>query len=247
VNILMRGALVATMLVILTTIACSSGTNNDGASESMGPEVRSVATQVVKMLQESAQSLGNSQLSTPFGKAINPYLASVREAGELFRDHAKAFQNGDYNTFVYVAMNLAGFQAAKALGSDLASSSSVETDGEAIQALLAEADSEKVPDLDNADLGSEAQRLLEFLAEVIFISDKGIADQLVPPDSPLRTNWDGDGDGRIQPPLPPIAVNTEPDPWRQFSRDLTFEADRASPIAIARLEIQSTADKFEVP
>lgn len=77
---------------------------------------------------------------------------------------------------------------------------------------------------------------------ITVVGDKGLADQLVPQDSPLR-KWDVDGDGRIDVPPPPLP-HADADAWDDFTSALEFELRRGSPIGRVALKISDWTETF---
>ena len=78
------------------------------------------------------------------------------------------------------------------------------------------------------------------------MGDKALTDKVVPQDSPLRTNWDKDKDGKFEVPLPPAGLPGVTSAWQGFTKDLTFERDRGSPIGRILLEVSYTAERLQL-
>lgn len=226
----------AVILAVLS--ACSSGDGSgvggiEGAFEAN-------AKFAVNELESRTASLRTRKLDDALEESIDALMNDVSGVILLFEQAAAGEPSDgvevidlDSSTVVYVGLNLAAYEAARRFGGDAEAGSAAGDPKALVTGLLAEAKTLKVKEADNAGFLQSLERAQIWLAQALLLKDKAVTDQLVPADSPLRTGWDADGDGSIDPPVPPLPGVTA-DAWTRFSEALTFERNRVPAAGIGR-------------
>ena len=198
--------------------------------------IEQMADDALSLLQQEAAALGQTKLTSGGGKQIEPYLEKMAAAAKLVAERGEALGGGNFNTFVDAALRMAGLKSSPAAAPAPAS----------VDDLLAEGKARKVEKLDRSEMNDEIRRLVNWVSHIVYFSEKGITDQLVPADSQLRKEWDKDGDGRLDVPLPPFRKNDDPaDAWQAFMSTLS-QLSFAEPIAQAPIEIRNAAGRIEL-
>jgi hypothetical protein len=233
-------------LVILTVliaigVSCSSKDAKGSANREL---IARTARKAVSTLQGSAESLGKSQLSDRIESDMSPYLVAMKDAAQSFPDAAGDDRKAK-SLVTYVGMSLATLNSAQAAGG-AALTGPYTSESAVLDELLKHADKKGVENFDSDELAEEAGRLLERFGEFTMLGDRALTDKVVPQDSPLRTNWDKDKDGRFEIPLPPAGLPGGTSDWQKFTVDMTFERDRGSLIGRMFLEVSYTAERLQL-
>ena len=228
------------VLVTAAGISCSDKGDNGGSDRTL---ISSTAGKALSTLQGSAASLGQTTVSDP-EEQISSYLTALKGVAQSFPD-AGGDDRKSKNTLTYAGLSLTTLNSAQAVGG-VALTGPYTSESAVIEELLKYADQEGIKDFKPDELTEEASRLLELLGEITILGDKALTDQIVPKDSPLRANWDKDGNGKFEVPLPPAGLPGGTSAWQEFTKDLTFEMDRGSPIGRILLEVSLTAQKLQL-
>jgi hypothetical protein len=223
------------LLVLAVGVACSS--NGGGSLDTKArSQITPTADDALALLQQEAAALGQTQLTSGGGKQIEPYLEKMGAAAKLVAERGKALGGGNFNAFVDATLRLAGVKSSPVAAQQPAS----------VDELLAEGKARKVEKVDRSEMNDEIRRLVNWISHIVYFSEKRITDQLVPADSQLRKEWDKDGDGRIDVPLPPFRKNDDPtNAWQAFTSTLS-QLNFAEPIAQAPIEIRNAADRIDL-
>jgi hypothetical protein len=228
------------LLIMMIVATCSSG---DGARVSTAHREAIVtsAKDLVADLRAKAEMLGSTRLGEPYERSIAPFLNDVAAAVADLQHAAAGVDTNESsgNVFVLAGVSLGGYGAA-GMSRGIPPSDELDPSSKLVTDLV----EEKERSLDGSELADELHRPLTFLAEIVVLGENGLTDQLVPPDSPLRTDWDRNSDGQIEVPPPPLP-RADADAWDDFTRAIEHERRRGSPTGRVLLEISSWAQKFE--
>jgi hypothetical protein len=233
--------ILAATITFTTGVSCSGDSNSSGTDREL---ISSTAGKALVRLHDSAVTLGKGPIPEPFESSISPYLGALQEVAQSFPDAA-----GDNrklkNSVTYVGMGFATAKSAQVVGG-VALSGPYASESRVLDDLLKGAEKQGIEDFDSDKLTEETSRLLRMLGQVTVFGDKALTDQIVPADSPLRTNWDKDRDGKFEVPLPPVDLPLDTSAWQDFSNDLVFERDRGSLIGRILLEISYVTERLDL-
>jgi hypothetical protein len=233
--------MLALALLIVGLTSCSGDSNGGDVDRGL---ISTTASKALSTLQDSVAALGTTELLQPIEGNIGTYRAALNRVAQSFPD-ASSGDRKSKNLVTYVGMSLATLNAAQAAGG-IALTGPYASESAVLDELLKYADKHGVKDFKSDELTEEASRLLERLGEFTVLGDKALTDKVIPEDSPLRTNWDKDKDGKFEVPLPPAGLPGVTSAWQDFTKDLTFERDRGSLIGRILLEISYTAEKIQL-
>lgn len=227
-----RRIVIAALAAVAIVGACSSGGRSGGPSEQTREEIGKAADEALGMLRKEAAALGQAQL-TDLRQQIKPYFDAVGAAGSLVVERAKGQKDDEFWVFVLSALRWTALNASATSGDEKVS----------LKALVEDVAGDKTKP-DPTVLQSDATRFLMWAAQLVFYNEKQIMDQLVPTDALLRKEYDQDADGRINVPLPPIAVpRSTGGRWQQFDDAIASSGDS---LQFARTEIGRAAAQPEI-
>jgi hypothetical protein len=228
----MRKAALTLLAALVIAGACSSSSDKEISAQT-SDAIAKAGDEALALLQKEAATVGQTQL-TSVTDGIKPYIDAVVAAGRLVAAKAKEIDDANFNVFVYTALNWAGLRASPTAADQTAT----------VPDLLKEADERKVSGLDRDDLTADVRRFLKWIGITVIYSEKGVTDQVVPPESLLRKEWDKDGDGRLNVPLPPIRSGSDAKAWQDFTStfpDLPPTEDSGIPDS----EVRLAANRFK--
>lgn len=208
--------------------------------------LRGMAAQNAIRMKQDAQNLGAKPID-----GVRESLSELKETikefsvlNQLIADGVEGASSAkEANAFMSAGLNLVIGEAVKLVPGGFVGKfvldKALETAGDEFitKKVLSEEEKKRVKALDEEGLKDDMDRSARYLTLVALLRDKGITDQLVPADSPLR-RWDKDGDGLIEMPNPPLAGTKAPKDWQDFANALHEERRRGSPIGKAVQEIE---------
>ncbi|MGH9892550.1 MAG: hypothetical protein ACREA0_11300, partial [bacterium] len=212
--------------------------------------LKGMAAQNAIRLKQDAQALGAKPIDDVRDSLfqLKETIKEFSELNQLIAEGVKEASNEkEANAFKSAGLNLVIGEAVKLVPGGFAGKfvldKALETAGDEFitKKVLSGEEKKRVKALDEDGLTDDMDRSARYLTLVALLRDKGITDQLVPSDSPLR-KWDKDSDGHIEMPTPPLAGTKAPKDWQDFSNALHEERKRGSPIGKAVQEIEGWAE-----
>ena len=206
-----------------------------------------VAAYTAADFKAKVAAAGQTTIGDP--ESLSGLKTAIEDLGKFFQAVAKGVEDAsgekEKNAFLAAGLDLAVSQAVALVRGAVAGKfildKALETGGkEGLDKILEAKNEERIKNLDKDGLKDELNRSVRNLVTVTLLRDKGVTDQLLDKDSPLRKNWDKNLDGQIEVPDP------KSNEWKSFTHDVTVERKNGTLMGRALLEMEDWAETMKI-